>query len=264
MPWASARGSSDQPRRGAGSAMIPGPYVWFAWSIAALIPWGLLYWRFPRHRRTMVWASVFTAPFGLTERLFVPRYWEPPSLLDLAQRTGFDIESLIFCFGIGGVGAVMMNVLTRRISAPVESAERGHARHRLHRAVLLSPFVVFVVLLLTDWNPIYPAIIAMLVGAVLSAWCRPDLRRHYLLGGLVFLVYYTVFLVGLEVTAPPGYIEAVWNLQDLSGIRLGFMPLEELLFAIAFGGYWAGAYEHVTWRRATFITQEGRTDAMDT
>lgn len=38
------------------------------------------------------------ATFGLTEPLFVPKYWNPPSLFDLAQRTGFGIKSLIFCF----------------------------------------------------------------------------------------------------------------------------------------------------------------------
>lgn len=231
--------------------MIPTQYVWFAWSSAFLIPWGLLYWRFPAHRRAMILTSIFTAPFGLTEPLFVPRYWNPPSLFDLAQRTGFDIESLIFCFGIGGVGAVLSNVLRRRITTPVEPAERHHPRHRFHREVLLSPFVLFVLLLPTGWNPIYPGILAMLVGAALGAWCRPDLRWHFVLGGSVFLGYYAVFLVGLELTAPPGYIETVWNLPALSGITLGFMPLEELLFAVAFGAYWAGAYEHVAWRQVT-------------
>jgi predicted outer membrane lipoprotein len=88
----------------------------------------------------------------------------------------------------------------------------------------------------------------MLVGAALSAWCRPELVRSTVLGGLVFLLYYVAFLVGLKLTAPSGYIDAVWNLDHLSGIVFGFMPLEELLFAAAFGSYWASAYEHFTWR----------------
>jgi len=52
----------------------------------------------------MLWASLFTMPFGPTDPLFVPEYWSPPSLFDLARTTGFDIESLIFCFDIGGIG----------------------------------------------------------------------------------------------------------------------------------------------------------------
>lgn len=233
--------------------MIPAPYVWFVWSSAFLLPWGLLYWRLPGHRRAMVWASLFTAPFGLTEPLFVPSYWNPPSLFDLAQRTGFDIESLIFCFGIGGVGAVLVNALTRRAYWPVEREERHHPRHRLHRLVMFAPFVIFVLLLPLGWNPIYPGIVAMLAGGALSAWCRPDLARSTALGGFVFVLYYMIFLAGLELTAPSGYIEAVWNLDALSGVMLGFMPLEELLFAAGFGGYWAGVYEHFTWHRPESI-----------
>lgn len=79
-------------------------YTWLMWAAAFMLPWVLVFVVQPALRRPMVWASVLTAPFGLTEPLFVPAYWNPPSLFDLAQRTGFDIESLIFCFAIGGLG----------------------------------------------------------------------------------------------------------------------------------------------------------------
>lgn len=228
--------------------MIPAAYVWLVWASAFLLPWGLLYWRFPEHRRAMIWASLFTTPFGLTEPLFVPSYWDPPSLFDLAQRTGFDVESLIFCFAIGGIGAVLVNVLTGRVDQPVPAGERSHRRHRAHRWILAAPLAIFVLLLPVGWNPIYPGIIAMVLGAAFTVWCRPDLARATVFGGLVFLALYAVFLTGLEFTTPTGYIETVWNLEHLSGIVLGFMPLEELLFAIGFGSYWAGLYEHYNWR----------------
>ena len=228
--------------------MIPDRYVWLAWSSAFLIPWAMLYLAFPRHRRVMIWASLFTAPFGLTEPLFVPEYWNPPSLFDLASRTGFDVESLIFCFGIGGVGAVLVNVVTGRTVRPLHQGERSGPRHRLHRWILLSPFVIFTALLPSGWNPIYGGIVAMLAGAALTVWCRPELARSTLLGGVIFLLYYGAFLIGLELTAP-GYVQRVWNWEALSGFRLAFMPLEELVFAIGFGAYWAGVYEHFTWSR---------------
>lgn len=230
--------------------MIPMRYVWLVWASAFLVPWVLLYWRFPVHRRAMRWASLFTMPFGLTEPLFVPVYWNPPSLFDLAQRTGFDLESLIFCFGIGGVAAVLVNVVTGRGTGRVPVGEQNHPRHTFHRWVLVAPFLLFVLLLPLGWNPIYPGILAMFAGALLNAWCRPDLWWRSVLGGMVFLIYYGVFLTGLEVTAPAGYIATVWNLDALSGWVLAFMPVEELLFAVGFGAYWAGVYEHFTWHRA--------------
>lgn len=99
-------------------------YVWFAWALAFLVPWAVLYAGFPSQRRTMLWASFFTAPFGLTEPLLVPEYRTPPTLFDLAMKTDFDSKSLIFCFCFGGVGAVFYNVLSGARLATVTDSER--------------------------------------------------------------------------------------------------------------------------------------------
>lgn len=114
-------------------------YVWLAWASAFLIPWLILFVGFPQHRRPMLWASAFTTPFGLTEPIFVPEYRNPPSLFDLAARTGFDVESLIFCFGIGGVGAVLVNVLRGSTTTPMDEHERHDRRHRYHRQSWCRP-----------------------------------------------------------------------------------------------------------------------------
>ncbi len=229
--------------------MIPEQYVWLAWSSFFLVPWLVAFAVFPNHRKAMIWASLLTTPFGLTEPLFVPEYWSPPSLLDLARRTGFDIESLIFSFGIGGIGAVLYNLLTRQSLEPTLGAERRQARHRFHFWALSAPFMSFPMFYIFPWNPIYPAIAAMAIGATATVLCRPDLVRKTWVGGLLFLAYYIVFLLGLETIAP-GYIARVWNLEALSGLSIGGMPLEELIFAIAFGAYWSGVYEHFTWKTA--------------
>lgn len=228
--------------------MISDKYVWLLWSSSFLLPWLVVYIALPVHRRTMIWASIYTTPFGLSEPLFVPEYWSPPSLFNLAKNTGFDVESLIFCFGIGGLGSVLYNMITRQVPYSVSDQERNHPLHRHHYKALSTPFIVFILLYFFPWNPIYPAIIAMLAGAIANSLCRPDLTRKTWAGGLLFLAYYTIFLIGLNLIAP-GYIERVWNMDALSGVNIIFMPIEELLFAITFGMYWAGVYEHFTWRK---------------
>lgn len=223
-------------------------YVWFFWSAAFMLPWVGVYISFPQHRNAMLWASLFTMPFGLTEPLFVPEYWSPPSLFDLAINTGFDIESLIFCFGIGGLAAVFYNIITQRVPQKIPKEEKYKPLHRHHYKALLAPFISFPMLYFFPWNPIYPSILAMLIGVVANIFCRPDLKNKTWIGGLLFLVYYSVFLMGLELSAAD-YIQRVWNLQALTGYSVFFMPLEELLFAISFGMYWSGVYEHFTWKR---------------
>jgi hypothetical protein len=223
-------------------------YVWLVWSSAFLIPWVGLYALRPRHRRAMRQTSAVTALFGLTEPLFVPAYWNPPSLFDLARRTGFDLESIIFAFAIGGLGAVLYNGLTGKELAPIDQRARSHPRHRLHRVALVTPVITFPILYLLPWNVIYASMAAMLAATIAGMLCRPDLLRKTWIGGLLFLGFYAVFLFGLKWSAR-GYIDAVWNLPALSGFRPFGVPLEELLFGLTFGLYWAGVYEHVAWLR---------------
>ena len=224
-------------------------YVWLVWSSAFLLPWVLLYALVPQHRVAMWWASVFMAPFGLTEPIFVPEYWNPPSLFELAQRTGFDIESIIFSFAIGGIGAVLYNIITRKRHELLLPEERHHRRHRRHRWALATPFALFPILYFLPWNAIHAGIAAMIAGAIAAVLCRPDLKSNTLLGGILFLALYTVFLLGLKWSAP-GYIEQVWNLKALSGIVIYGLPIEELLFGFSFGLVWTGIYEHFTWTRS--------------
>lgn len=223
-------------------------YTWLMWAAAFMLPWALLFIGRPALRRPMLWASALTAPFGLTEPLFVPAYWNPPSLFDLAQRTGFDVESLIFCYAIGGLGVAAYRALAPVPLRRLNHHARSSPRHRWHLLALASPFFVFTTLLALRWNPIYPGILAMFSGAATTVLCRPDLWRNTLFGGGVFLALYAVFLLGLKWLWP-GYIEMVWNLDALLAWRPAGLPAEELLFGFAFGMYWSSVYEHVTWRQ---------------
>lgn len=224
-------------------------YVWLIWSSAFLLPWVLLYALFPQHRVAMWWASVFMMPFGLTEPIFVPEYWNPPSLFELAQKTGFDIESFIFSFAIGGIAAVLYNIILHKRIEVVSHAERLQNRHRWHRWALAVPFAVFPMLYFLPWNPIYAGIAAMVLGAIAAVLCRPDLKSVTLLGGVIFLALYSIFLLGLKWSVP-GYIEQVWNFKALSGIVIYGLPIEELMFGFSFGLVWTGIYEHFTWKRS--------------
>jgi len=223
-------------------------YVWLIWSSAFLLPWALIFIGWPRFRETMWRASCWTALLGITEPLYVPAYWNPPSLFDLAQRTGFDVESFIFSFGMGGVGVVLYNLVTRKDLVPVDRRERHRSTHRFHPVALYAPYVLFVPLYFLPWNPIYPSITCLVVGAVAAVICRPDLKYKTFVGGFLFLGFYLLYMLAL-VWFAPGYIEQTWNLKALSGGTVYGIPTEELVFGFTFGLYWTGVYEHFSWTR---------------
>lgn len=223
-------------------------YVWLIWSLAFLVPWTLLYLFCNKQLKAqMWWSSVYMALFALTEPLFVPEYWNPPSLFELAQKTGFDIESFIFSFAIGGIGAVLYTSLIHKRLLPIDLDERHVGRHRWHRWALATPFVSFPILYFMPWNTIYAGIAAMVLGSIATVLCRPDLKANVLGGGVLFFALYATFLLGLKWSAP-GYIEQVWNFKALSGAIIYGLPLEELLFGFSFGLMWTGIYEHFTWK----------------
>jgi len=197
----------------------------------------------------MLLASVFTMPFGLTEPLFVPEYWSPPSLFNLALRTGFDIESLIFCFGIGGLSVVLYDVIFKIGHVQMTNTEKHHPRHRFHLYAVISPLIAFPILyFLTNWNVIYTGSLSMMVAGLTALWCRPDLKIKIIVSGLIFTSFYFNYFFFLEI-ASHGYVERVWNWKTISGILLWGVPLEELLFAFTFGMLWSSYYEHLNWLR---------------
>lgn len=215
---------------------------WFIWSSLLLVFWLSIFLFAKRVRKEMLWASLFTMPFGLTEPFFVPEYWNPPSLFDLAAKTGFDIESFIFAFTIGGIAAVLYELffMAKHKKIPKDFEKK----HKLHRLALLSPFITFFLLeLFTNLNPIYSAIIALFVGGISAVLCRLDLKNKALFGGFIFLVFYFLFFLVLNLISP-GWIQGVWNLKAISGILFLGIPIEELLFAFALGIMWSGVYEH--------------------
>ena len=227
-------------------------YAWLLWSLLLLVVWAVVYLflRDRDRRKTMLVVSAWTSLLGLTEPLFVPAYWNPPSLFDLAQRTHFDIESLIFSFAIGGIVCSLYDWIFGKQDVAIAPMERHDPRHQFHLWALLSAPIIFVALLIfvPQLNPIYVADIAMIAGGIATWYCRPDLKKKMVVSAFLFLALYFLYFLTL-IIAYPGYVERVWNLAAISGILILGVPLEELMFAFSLGFYWSSVYEHAAWRK---------------
>ena len=229
---------------------------WLIFSLLFLIAWLVIFLFKKELRKEMFWVSVFTALFGLTEPLFVPEYWNPPSLFNLALKIGFDIESLIFSFAIGGIGAVIYGMFFKIKYKKMSKPEIHNKRHMFHLLTLISPVIIFVVLFfLTNLNPIYIASIAMFTGAISALFCRPDLKKNIFVSGLIFLIIYFIFFLLLNLSYP-GLVQEIWNLPAVSGILILGIPIEELMFAFSFGMLWSSYYEHVFWYQMVQIKKK--------
>lgn len=197
----------------------------------------------------MLKISLLTSLLGLTEPLFVPEYWNPPTVFSLAQKTGFDIESFIFAFAVGGIVTTIYELTWKGRHINLTRTEMQSPRHRFHRLALISAplsFLIFYSFL--PLNPIYSTLLAFLTGGLFTVYCRPDLIRKMVSSAFIFLGIYFLFFLFFNFLYS-GYTQAVWNIKNLSNILIFNIPLEELLFAFGLGFMWSGLYEHLTWRR---------------
>ncbi len=227
------------------------PHVWFIWSLLLLLIWCVLYLslRDSESRKEMFIVSLWTSLLGFTEPFFVPEYWNPPSLFNLAANTGFDIESLLFAFGIGGIAVILYGRLFKIQHIKMSVGEKLQSRHSIHLFTLLSAPITFIFLyFITDINPIYSTIIALTIGGVFTWYCRPDLKVKMFVSAVLFVVIYYIYFLTLIIYTP-GYVGEVWNFSTISGILVTGVPLEELLFAASFGFIWSSIYEHITWEK---------------
>lgn len=225
-------------------------FAWLLWSGLLLLIWGIIYAFLNKEsKKKMLIVSLWTSLLGITEPLFVPMYWNPPSLFDLAHRTGFDIESLIFAFGIGGIAVVLYERIFHSGLKTMPLSVHVASIHQYHLWAILTAPIIFVMLALTTrLNPIYISVIALMIGGFATWYCRPDLKKKMIVSAFLFLALYFVYFLTLIVVYP-GYVEQVWRLNVISGILIAGIPLEELLFAFSFGFLWSSIYEHFTWRK---------------
>ena len=223
-------------------------YAFLIGSLWLLAIWLFIFKLKPTPRKEMFWVSLWTAFLGLTEPFFVPEYWNPPTLFNLAQRTGFDIESIIFAFSVGGIVSVLYEVVFKTKHRLVSLRERLKSIHKLHYFFLsLAPLTFLLLWFFTKINPIYSTSVALFIGSLGAIVCRKDLTKKILVGGLLFLGLYFLFFLFFNL-AFPGYIDKVWNFSTISGIIILGIPIEELLFALTLGMFWSSLYEHLTWR----------------
>ncbi|MDO8474300.1 MAG: lycopene cyclase domain-containing protein [bacterium] len=226
-------------------------YAWLIWSIILLVVWAVVYLslKSKESKKEMLVVSLWTSLLGLTEPLFVPEYWSPPSLFDLAQKTGFDFESLLFAFGVGGLAVVIYERIFHIKHERMSTEEKHEQRHKYHFLALFSAPIIFALLFIfTNLNPIYSTFIALIGGGLFTWYCRPDLKKKMFASAFIFSGLYFVYFLSL-IAAYPGYIQQVWNLSAISGILVVGVPLEELMFAFGVGFLWSSVYEHIKWYR---------------
>lgn len=190
-------------------------------------------------RKEMLFASIITIPFGMTEFLFVPEYWNPPSLFNLIQKYGFGIESILFAFAAGGTAAVLYEVIAGQKTVKILF---DHKIHILPYVFIASLYIILEFVF--PGKTIYNLIFSLLAGATLMGYLRKDLIKQIVFNGVYFsIMYFILFFVFLLIF--PRYVTKIYNLKNFIGISIFGVPIEEIVFAFSVGACWSVFYEYI-------------------
>ena len=220
-------------------------YIYLIGGLILMAVWVALYLLRKDLRKELLVVSFLLTPLGITEIFFVPRYWQPVTLFGWIPG----IESFLFSFAVGGIAAVLYEFLLDRRLRKMREAEQVTHRHMIY---LIIAIVVSIILFSFFFgkNYIYTMIVSGFIGAVVIMFLRRDLIKKSIIGGIFFFVFYFLFTLLINFLFP-GFFYRVWNLENLIGIFLWDVPLEELLWAFATGMLVAPIYEYLRAYRVT-------------
>lgn len=172
-------------------------------------------------------------PFAFTEFMFYPSYWEPKFLWDLGNRIGFGIEDILFVTGFASFSTTAYLFFTNKVMKPSISPISKNPSVVLIGLVSLC-FLGVGIFYFCKIPMIYGAPVIMFVLSFILSVLRKDLAFPGIAGGFFTTLVYSLLCLVLEILYPRIFSLA-WHSNRFTGIYLGFIPLEEIMYAYSSG-----------------------------
>jgi hypothetical protein len=203
-------------------------YLFFSIVLIILLCFGLLIFK-TKHWKYIILSGLLSIPTSLSSIVFVPDYWDPDRIINLAVGP----EDFLFSFATGCImWFLIMKLLPKNFSLDLKK------RRVINRylKVLISGCLLFLVLLLCKINIMGSALLAaLLIGCWILFQNRSYVKISFL-GFLSFFIFYLLFIKSFFLIFP-AFLEQ-WNHDYLLGIFVWGIPVEELAWAAATGAVW--------------------------
>ena len=184
---------------------------------------------FRSQRKTVLLSSVLAAPQCLIGMLMVPEYWDPNRVFVF----GIGPEDVLFMFIVGGMAwAGNVWIVRRTITY------RTTARRAASRFFLLSLFFGGCYLLVKDAEISKMYVTFVMCGILVAVLLirDPGLSTAAAAGASIFVLLYTSLFLLCDFVWP-GFVSQ-WTWANLSGLRFGPVPLEEIVWAGLYSPAW--------------------------
>jgi len=202
----------------------------YLWGLLLLLPlwlYGIL--KNKDSRKEMIVCGIL---FGIAAIIIgyfyaIKDYWSPPYVFDNLLH----IEDFIYGFLFGGIAAEIFEIIL-----PFKSIKKDKKPRKdliiIFILVSIFSFLLFVNIL--NYNSIIAHIVPPLLVGIFCVIYRKDFILPTVLSG-IFLLVITFIWQSIILLIYPSCILSIWMLENLSGILISGIPIEELIFAFSLG-----------------------------
>jgi len=171
--------------------------------------------------------------------IYLPDYWRPDHI---ASGLPLGIEDFLFAFTIGGIGAVLYEVIFGKTHTLCDCRRKNPKG--LISVTLVSIATLLLLAFIFKLNSIYSSYVSLLIIFAYIMYFRKDLFWQAILSGFaVGLLMFSFYQVWVRLY--PGIIEHWWLLQNISGILIFGTPLEEIIWGFSWGIVGGTVYEFI-------------------
>ena len=217
-------------------------YTYLLANIVELVIWlALFIWRKDIRREMLIMSFYFGMAGVVLEFVYTIDWWHPLTIT--GTRVG--IEDFLFGFWIGGIAAVIYEVVFRRHLRSMRKRPIIGNDHSLFLQLsllgLLGSFI-FMTSLVSGTNSFVASVVTLILLLMYMWYRRPDLIPESLASGVLIIVIGYPWFIAAELLTP-GWVQVHWYFDKLSGITLLTAPLEDGVWGFLAGAYIGPLYE---------------------
>ena len=208
-------------------------YVYAIGSIFFLAVWLIIYIFVPKSRKVILWSSIAWGHAGpISEYWHLKDYWNPVYMRKFeVGNWSFGVEDYFFAFAYGGLAAGIFDILARR------SGDKEFERFyllgfiKLLLIVVCCLFVMGALTTLLHLNSLYAISITLFVGGIIIVFLHPRWTLAAVQTGIISGIFMWIFYWGFYLRLFPHVVDKWWYQEALTGISVGGVPIEELIWA---------------------------------
>ena len=214
-------------------------YAYLVGNILLFLIWFVIFYFRKDLRKEQIIVGLIVALFApITDYLFFfSDYWRPEYSMSLNLKSVVvGIESPLFGFLIGGISTAIYEFFMKR------KALFSKPRNFLTILVIISNISGVFLLILIGLNSIWASVIMLILCSLYMVYKDKDLKGDMFWSSIT-LTFIIIVLYSIWFWIYPDAYQKFWIVNNLSGLKIGRIPIEEVVWFFSAGLFIGILYE---------------------